>query len=64
MPAWFYILRLKSGQIYIGSTTNLEQRYKDHLSGKARRTTRLEPPVALLYSEEVQTFSDARRREA
>ena len=64
MPAWFYILRLKSGQLYIGSTTDLDQRYKDHCCGKACRTTKLDPPVELVYSEEYDTFSKARRREA
>jgi predicted GIY-YIG superfamily endonuclease len=64
MPAWFYILRLKSGALYIGATTELNQRYKDHCSGKACRTTSLDPPIALLYSEELETFSDARKREA
>jgi len=64
MTAWFYILRLKSGQLYIGSTTDLDQRYKDHCSGKACRTTQLDPPLALLYSEKLENFSDARKREA
>lgn len=64
MPAWFYILRLESGALYIGATTDLNQRYLDHRSGKACRTTSLDPPVALIYSEELETFSDARRREA
>jgi putative endonuclease len=62
--AWFYILRLRSGKFYTGATTDLEQRFKDHLSGNACRTTRLDPPVALIHSEECQTFSDARKREA
>ena len=64
MPAWLYILRLKSGQLYIGSTTNLDQRYKDHCSGKACRTTQLDPPESLLYSEKLENFSNARKREA
>ena len=64
MNAWLYILRLESGQLYIGSTTNLEQRYKDHCSGKACRTTKFDPPAGLVYSEELDTFSYARRREA
>ena len=64
MPAWLYILRLKSGQLYIRSTADLDQRYKDHCSGKACRTTSLDPPIALLYSEELDSFSDARKREA
>ena len=60
MPAWFYILRLGSGILYPGATNNLEERYKAHIAGKACRTTSLDPPVALLYSEELETFSDAR----
>ena len=64
MTAWIYILRLKSNQLYIGSTRDLHQRYKDHVSGKACRTTKLDPPVELVYSEKYETFSEARRREA
>lgn len=64
MPAWLYILRLKSGQLYIGSTTDLDQRYKDHCLGKACRTTKIDPPLNLLYSEEFEIFSGARKREA
>ena len=64
MSAWFYILKLQSGSLYIGVTTDLELRYQDHLSGKACQTTTLDPPIALVYSEEYETFSAARRREA
>jgi len=64
MLAWLYILRLKSGQLYIGSTTDLNQRYKDHCSGKACRTTKIDPPTELVYSESFKSFSDARKREA
>ena len=64
MLAWLYILRLKSGQLYIGSTTDLDQRYKDHCSGKACRTTKIDPPTELVYSESFKSFSDARKREA
>ena len=64
MPAWLYILRLKSGQLYIGSTTDLDGRIEEHKSGRACRTTQLDPPVDLLFSEVFRTFSEARRREA
>jgi len=64
MPGWLYILRLKSGAFYTGATTGLDQRYKDHCSGKASRTTKLDPPAELIYSEEFKTFVEARRREA
>jgi putative endonuclease len=64
MPAWFYILRLKSGSLYIGATTDLDQRCKKHFAGITCRTTALDPPTVLFYSEEYRTFSEARRREA
>jgi len=64
LAAWTYILRLKSGQLYIGSTTDLKQRYQDHVNGQACRTTKLDPPVKVVYSESLTTFSAARKREA
>ncbi|MBW1837250.1 MAG: GIY-YIG nuclease family protein [Deltaproteobacteria bacterium] len=64
MTAWLYILRLKSGSLYIGATTDLKQRYHDHLHGSACRTTKLDPPLKLVYSESLATFSEARKREA
>ena len=64
MAAWTYILRLKSGHLYIGSTTDLKQRYQDHLNGQACRTTKLDPPLKLVYSESFPAFSEARKREA
>ena len=59
MPAWLYILRLKSGQLYAGSTTDLDRRIEEHYSGHACRTTKLDHPVDLLYSEEFETFVEA-----
>jgi putative endonuclease len=60
----FYILRLQSGALYLGATTNLPARYKDHISGKASRTTALDPPTSIVFSELHHTFKEARRREA
>lgn len=64
MLAQFYILRLRSGQLYVGATTDLQRRWQEHVSGDACRTSKLDPPVAIVYSEEHPTFADARRREA
>ena len=64
MTAWTYILRLKSGQLYIGSTTNLDRRYAEHNAGHGGRTTKFDPPLKLIYSESFPTFSEARTREA
>lgn len=59
-----YLLRLRSGVIYIGASIDLEQRLDDHLSGQACRTTQLDPPAAFLWVEIFATFSMARHREA
>ena len=64
MTCYFYILRLQSGALYIGATKNLEQRYSMHCDGSAGRTTSLDPPASLAYSEEHQSFSKTRQREA
>jgi predicted GIY-YIG superfamily endonuclease len=39
--AWAYILRGDSGRHYIGSTTNLERRLKEHRHGQTHSTKRL-----------------------
>ena len=64
MPAWFYILRLHSGSLYVGSTTELKKRYEEHCSRRACRSTKLDPPVGLVYSETFESFPEARLREA
>jgi len=64
MSAFVYILRLRSGGLYVGTTTDLDKRYKEHCNGTAGRTTQIDPPFGLIYSEECATFADARKREA
>jgi putative endonuclease len=63
MPAWFYILRLRSQHLYSGSTRSLEKRIKEHFDGKGGRTTNIDRPVAFVYSEEHPTYKNAFRRE-
>ena len=62
--ASFYILRLKSGGLYVGATTDMERRYGEHCSGRACRTTQVDPPVKLLCFEEFDTLIEARKRDA
>ena len=64
MPAWFYILRLRSGVLYPGATTDLARRQDEHREGRACHTTALDPPVELVYSERFAAFAEARRRES
>ena len=64
MSSYFYILRLQSGALYIGATKDIEKRYERHCDGSGGGTTSTDPPVALVYSEKHDSFSDARKREA
>lgn len=64
MPAWFYVLRLKSGNLYIGSTCNLQNRLNEHLRKHACMTTKIDSMIKLVYSEEFQDISSARKRES
>ncbi len=64
MPAWLYILRLRSGRLYVGCTEDLPARCQANCDGIAGRTTELDPPVRLALSEEYSTLQAARRREA
>ena len=64
MSAWLYILRLKSGNLYIGAITDLHHRCREHFQGTACRTTKNDPPIALVHLEEFVNNLEARRREA
>jgi predicted GIY-YIG superfamily endonuclease len=63
MPAWFYIVRLQSTHLYNGSTRSLEKRIKEHFSGRACRTTKIDPPISVVYFEELSSYKEAFRRE-
>ncbi len=63
MPAFVYILRnLASGRHYIGSTTDLKRRWADHQRGNTP-STRKHGPWHLVYFEECNDLSAARKRE-
>ena len=51
---WVYILKNKNNNYYIGQTENLEQRLKDHLSGRAG-WTRKRGPWELCYKKNYET---------
>ena len=67
LPFWVYILRSEAtGKLYIGQTSDLEERVMRHNSeegGSKRYTHRQEGPWTLIYSEEMETRSDAMMRE-
>ena len=67
MPFWVYILQSEaSGTLYVGQTSDLEQRIIRHNSdepGSKRYTHRQKGPWVLLHSERYATRSEAMRRE-
>ena len=58
-----YILGLRGGQLYVGSTEDLARRLAEHRAGTASRTTALLGPDGLLYTEPHPDRSSAIRRE-
>ena len=58
-----YILRCADNKLYVGSTTNIEERIKRHNSGCASEFTHLHRPVELVYKEDYDTYQEAFRRE-
>lgn len=65
MSSWIlYIIECHDGSLYAGITTNLVRRLKCHNEGKATRYTRIRRPVKLVYREDFDNESSARKREA
>ncbi|MDP2665598.1 MAG: GIY-YIG nuclease family protein [bacterium] len=61
----FYVYLIKSTRydwVYVGSTSNLENRLHEHNAG-AVRSTKFRRPYVLIYSETFDKIGDARRRE-
>lgn len=63
MKSSTYVLKsLKDGNLYIGSTTDLERRIREHNNGR-NKSTRSRRPFKLIYYEEYVTIKEARSRE-
>lgn len=63
MP-FVYILKCSDSSLYTGSTTDLEKRLYEHNNLKSgAHYTKIRRPVELVYSEELETLSLARKRE-
>jgi predicted GIY-YIG superfamily endonuclease len=66
MPFFVYILRSSANQLYIGQTSNLDNREEQHLTKdwKAAKFTKDGNGFVLVYHEEHPSRLDAMRREA
>ena len=61
----FYIYAIKStthNRIYVGLTSNLKTRIREHNAGKTK-STKFYKPWILLYHETVESRTNARNRE-
>ena len=58
-----YILRNKSNHLYIGSTSNIEERINRHNTGDGAEFTKRNKDFRLVYKENYSTLLEARRRE-
>ena len=61
----FYVYAISSiakNYIYVGLTSNIDERIKRH-NGLRERTTKFYAPFKLIYTEEVKTRIEARVRE-
>ena len=58
-----YILECGDGTLYTGVTNDVDRRVSQHQEGKGARYTRTHGPVALVYTEECGSRSQALSRE-
>jgi putative endonuclease len=61
--SFVYVLRCGDGSLYTGIAKDLAARLRQHQSGRASRYTRAHLPVALVWSRQVTTWSEALREE-
>ena len=62
--SFVYILRLRSGALYVGCSSDAEMRFAEHVAGTTCRTTAIDPPVSVLSVEIHTDFASARKKEA
>lgn len=58
-----YMLACADGTLYVGWTTDVGRRVREHNAGRGARYTRSRRPVELVYVEWLETRSAAMRRE-
>ena len=58
-----YLLRCRDGSVYAGITTDLERRFREHVSGHGAKYTRAHPPECVLGSRRYPDRGSALRAE-
>lgn len=62
-PWWVYLLTCADGTYYVGITTDVERRLRQHNAGRGARYTRTRRPVTLVASEVCASRREAMRLE-
>ena len=60
---WMYILQCSDGSYYVGSTTDLEKRVREHDEGRGAKYTARRRPVKLVYAAEFASIAESYERE-
>lgn len=61
---FIYIVKCSDGTLYTGTTNDVEKRVVVHNTGKTgAKYTKMRRPVYLVYTEQVETKSEALKRE-
>jgi putative endonuclease len=63
MSFYVYILKCCDGSFYTGYTKDIDQRTKQHSTGKGAKYTKAHPPESLAYVEVFDNRGRAMRRE-
>jgi putative endonuclease len=63
MSFYVYILKCCDGSFYTGYTKDIDQRTKQHSTGKGAKYTKAHPPESLAYVEIFDNRGRAMRRE-
>lgn len=64
MPHYFYLAQCSDDSLYSGTCLNVREREAKHNDGTGAKYTRSRRPVQIVYHEEFETLSEARKREA
>ena len=62
MKSYVYILKDKNGRFYVGSTSDLDRRMKQHLNGRTQTTARM-VGLKLVLIQKYETLAQARKVE-
>jgi putative endonuclease len=60
---YVYIIETEKGTLYCGYTDNVEERFKEHLSGKGAKYTKAFKPLKVVYQKQFKTKSEAMKEE-